>query len=98
MDAAQLARLQRDALAEVLCEAVQDADRLVAEAQIGVHLLQHPVDIDLQGAGGCQGRVDTAEQLDKRGLFADSKPCHAKGTLGGHSPPAQELLDYQRKA
>ena len=78
MDAAQLARLQRDALAEVLGEGVQHADRPVAEAQIGVHLLQHPVDVDLQGAGGCQGGGPSANKLKRASLFAEYKPCHAK--------------------
>ena len=78
VDAAQLARLQRDALAEVLGEAVQHADGLVAEAQIRVHFLQHPVDVDLQGAGACQGGGLVAKKLRMSSLLADTKACHAE--------------------
>lgn len=48
--AAEVASFIGDAVMHVLGEAVQHADRLLAQADIRVDLLQHPVDVDLRKA------------------------------------------------
>jgi len=49
--ARQLGRLRRDLLEDVVDEGVHDGHALGGDAGVGVHLLEHLVDVDLVGLG-----------------------------------------------
>ena len=64
--AAQVAGLVGDAVVHVLGETVQHTDRPLAQADVRVDLLQHPVDVDLRagtGASGPQPHASSSNRL-----------------------------------